>query len=158
MKIIAMSDSHRSFYSLDKIFSGYHADYYIHLGDGENEIDMISSKYPDKKILCVAGNCDMASINPKELLFCPTDSCTVFATHGHIYHVRHSLELLKYEARKKGANILLYGHTHERFCSYEDGLYIMNPGSTACPRDGKKPSFGIIDITAAGIMMNIIDL
>ncbi|MCI7805035.1 MAG: metallophosphoesterase family protein, partial [Oscillospiraceae bacterium] len=64
----------------------------------------------------------------------------------------------KAKARSMGADIALYGHTHERFCAYEDGLYIMNPGSTSCPRDGRKPSFGIIDVSPSGIMTNIIDL
>lgn len=67
--------------------------------------------------------------------FVLTENILYLAVHGHKYGVKRSLETLKAAARKKGADILLYGHTHERFCSYEDGLYIMNPGSTSCPRD-----------------------
>ena len=37
MKIIVMSDSHGSSLGLDRIFSKYQADLYIHLGDGEYE-------------------------------------------------------------------------------------------------------------------------
>ena len=40
----------------------------------------------------------------------------------------------------------------------ENGIYIMNPGSASSPRDGKKPSYGIIDITKSGILMNIADV
>lgn len=158
MKIIVVSDSHNNFLSLNRIFSNFHADYYIHLGDGERELDLIASKYPEKKILNVKGNCDLASFTQNELLFCPTEKCTIFAVHGHTYSVKSSLNMLKETARSKGANIVLYGHTHKHFCSYEDGLYIMNPGSTSLPRDGSKPSFGIIEITDSGIMTNIIDL
>lgn len=158
MKIIVMSDSHGNFHVLDKIFTEYHADYYLHLGDGERELDRIAVNYPNKQIIHVKGNCDFASFSESEIVFAPTDKCAVFATHGHKYNVKYSLEMLKDKARSVGASIALYGHTHERFCSYEDGLYIMNPGSVSCPRDGKKPSFGIIEISSAGIMTNIIDL
>lgn len=158
MKIIVMSDSHNSFFSLNKIFFNYHADLYLHLGDGERELNQIAIKYPEKQILHVKGNCDLMSFSEDELIFSPDDKYTVFAVHGHKYNVKHSLEPLKTAARKKGADILLYGHTHERFCSYEDGLYIMNPGSVSCPRNSRKPSFGIIELTDSGIMTNIIDL
>lgn len=158
MKIIVMSDSHRNYFSLEKIFKGYHADLYIHLGDGEKELDRIASQYPDKQIVHVKGNCDIGSFSENEIFLMPTENCKIYATHGHRYDVKYSLEPLKAKARNLGANIALYGHTHERFCAYEDGLYIMNPGSTSCPRDGQKPSFGIIDASPSGIMTNIIDL
>lgn len=158
MKIIVMSDSHRSFFSLEKIFTGYYADLYIHLGDGETELDRIAAQYPDKQIVHVKGNCDLGSFSDSEAFLMPAENCKIYATHGHRYDVKYSLEPLKAKARSMGANIALYGHTHERFCAYEDGLYIMNPGSTSCPRDGGKPSFGIIDVSPSGIMTNIIDL
>ena len=72
--------------------------------------------------------------------------------------VKSSVEPLKKIAREKGANILLYGHTHARFNEYDNGLYTMNPGSVSCPRDGNRPSFGIIDIAKNGIVTNIVDL
>ncbi len=158
MKIIVMSDSHNNFSSLEKIFSGFHADYYIHLGDGERELDLIATKYPDKQIIHIKGNCDLASFSESEMFFSPIEGLNIFAVHGHKYNVKYSLDQLKESARKKGANVVLYGHTHERFSSYEDGLHIMNPGSTSCPRDGKKPSFGIIEFFHNGIMTNIVDL
>ncbi len=158
MKIIVMSDSHRDYYSLERIFTGYNADYYIHLGDGEHEIDMIAMNYPDKNIVYIKGNCDFTTFSDSEVFFKPAKGCKIFAAHGHKYNVKYSLEPIKQRALNLGANVVLYGHTHERFCAYEDGLYIMNPGSTSCPRDGRKPSFGIIDISDAGIMTNIVDL
>lgn len=72
--------------------------------------------------------------------------------------VGYSLGHIKSTAVKNGCDIVLYGHTHARCNLYEDGLYIMNPGSASCPRDGNKPSYGIIDIVPAGISMNIADI
>ena len=36
---------------------------------------------------------------------------------------------------------------------YDDGLYVMNPGSPSQPR-GSKPGYGIVDITTAGVVCN----
>ncbi|MGN0613262.1 MAG: metallophosphoesterase family protein [Porcipelethomonas sp.] len=158
MKIIVVSDSHGSLYSLEKVFSEYYADIYIHLGDGERELDEICRLYPDKQVYHVRGNCDFASLSDEELLFSPDDKNVIYAVHGHLHGVKSSLEPLKNTARKKSANILLYGHTHVRYCKYDDGLYIMNPGSIALPRDGGEPSFGIIELMPEGIMTNIVSL
>ena len=158
MKIIVMSDSHNNYFSLEKVVSDFYGDLYIHLGDGERELNKIYRKYPDKQFMHVAGNCDFASLSQDEILFCPDDKNCIFAVHGHKYGVKSSIEPLKKIAIKKGANIILYGHTHSRFNKYDNGLYIMNPGSVSCPRDGNKPSFGIIDITPKGIVTRIIDL
>ncbi|MGN0622006.1 MAG: metallophosphoesterase family protein [Porcipelethomonas sp.] len=158
MKIIVMSDSHGNFRILDHIMQNFHADLYIHLGDGERELNTVYTMYPDKKIEHVAGNCDFASLSPDELLFTPDNKNIIFAAHGHKYGVKNSLEPLKEYAAGKGANIILYGHTHIRFTEYNNGIYIMNPGSVSIPHDGKRPSFGIVDITAKGIITNIVDL
>ena len=95
MKIIVMSDSHNSFFSLNKIFFNYHADLYIHLGDGERELNQIALTYPEKQIIHIKGNCDLMSLSEDELLFCPYGKYTVFAVHGHKYGVKRSLETLK---------------------------------------------------------------
>lgn len=158
MKIIVMSDSHGNYSALNRIVQDFFADIYIHLGDGERELNRIYTQHPDKKILHVAGNCDFASLSESEILISPDNKNVIFATHGHRHGVKSSLESLKNTARKKGANILLYGHTHARFNEYDNGLYTMNPGSVSCPRDGKRPSFGIIELTDSGISTNIVDL
>ena len=60
-----------------------------------------------------------------------------------------------HEARAKNADIALFGHTHRGLTRYEDGLYLMNPGSLT--RAGEH-SYGIIDITDGGIFTNVIHL
>ena len=106
----------------------------------------------------VCGNCDLASLSPDELLISPDDKNLIFAVHGHNHGVKYSLETLKKTARNKGANIALFGHTHSRYNEYDNGLYILNPGSIYIPRDGNKPSFGVIELLPEGIITNIVDL
>ena len=58
-------------------------------------------------------------------------------------------------AKGRGADIILYGHTHERFTKNQDNLYIMNPGSLSCPRSFG-PSYGILNI-GDDVIMEIVD-
>ena len=48
---------------------------------------------------------------------------------------------------------MLFGHTHCALNEYDEGLYIMNPGSC----NGYGASYGYIDITEKGdIVTNIV--
>ncbi|MGN0641799.1 MAG: metallophosphoesterase family protein [Huintestinicola sp.] len=154
-----MSDSHGSKQALDRVFekTADSGNIFIHLGDGERELDMIRSDYPNLDIRHVAGNCDYDSISPSMTVI-EAAGVRILCTHGHRYHVKYGTELLRSVARDNGCQVILFGHTHCRYQSYEDGIYIMNPGSCACPRDGSKPSFGIVDIVPNGIFTNIADL
>ena len=105
--------------------------------------------YPDRRFYKVAGNCDFGAAEPVtgqlELA-----GRRIFYTHGHAYSVKYGLGLFKEAARRAGADIALYGHTHEAFCDYEDGLYIMNPGAVS----GGETRYGLIDITPAGVVVH----
>ena len=78
-----------------------------------------------------------------------------FLTHGHRYSVKDGILKLKYKALETGADIVLYGHTHIAKIDYEEGIWYINPGSAAEPRDGS-PSFAIIDIHGESIDPNLI--
>lgn len=160
MRIIVISDTHSDYKALERVFMrNTDADWFIHLGDGERELDKFVTSHPElaQKVIHVAGNCDYDSLSP-DIFTLPVLDHKILATHGHRYGVRTSLERLKMIARDNGCNIILYGHTHCRFSNYDGEFYLMNPGSASCPRDGKPPSFGNIDISEEGILLNIADV
>lgn len=158
MRIIVYSDTHGSFSAHAKIFErNQDADGFIFLGDGERELDKIKTLYPDKTVLNVAGNCDYCSMSPNSDIYMANDVKLLF-THGHSWGVKFSLDRLYYKAKEIGAKIVLFGHTHCRYYSYEDGVYILNPGSASLPRDGKPKCYAFIDITDKGIMCSHVDL
>lgn len=159
MRIIAMSDSHGDAYALKRIFERTKdtGNIFVHLGDGEHELDLMRSEYPSLDIRHVAGNCDYGSMSPNFDVI-TAGSAKILITHGHIFGIKYGIERLCQEADKQGCNVALFGHTHCRFQSYEYGIYLMNPGSCSCPRDFNKPSYGFVDITPAGIVTNIVDL
>lgn len=152
MRILVVSDTHRDGYSLQKaILEQPRAEAVIHLGDGEEEACRMKSDFPEKMFLQVRGNCDWGSALPPEGLR-TFEGKTIFYTHGNLYNVKYGTYEIKSAARAKKADVLLFGHTHEAFTDYEDGLYIMNPGSL----NGSRGTYGTLDITPAGIAMNII--
>ena len=160
MRIIVISDTHGNFISLESVFMrNTDADWFIHLGDGERELNRFISEHSifTSKIIHVAGNCDINSLS-HDVFTLPVMGHKILATHGHRFNVNYSLNEIKKLASENECDIILYGHTHSRFKSYENGVWIMNPGSASCPRDGKKTSFGSIDISQTGIIMNITDI
>lgn len=152
-RAIVFSDSHGDYDALERIMERHceNAELFIHLGDGERELEYLRYVYPEKKILFVRGNCDYASSAPDYDL---VDFCgkRIFFTHGYLYGVKGGTEQIVEEAHKHAADILLFGHTHLPLVERSDELYIMNPGSCSRPRSGA-PSYGVIDFTDSGIFM-----
>ena len=153
-----MSDSHGSMSQLEQIVnSNKEADMFIHLGDGEREVAALRLRYPDMDLRSVRGNCDFGRESP-DFLVVEAGKNRIFCSHGHRYGVKGGTEMLRSIARDNNCNAALFGHSHERYISCEDGIDIMNPGSCSCPRDGNKPSYGYIDVTDNGIFFNITDV
>ena len=135
MRIIAMSDSHGNAYALKKIFERTKdtGDIFVHLGDGQRELDLMRAEYPSLEIHHVAGNCDYGSVSPNFEVI-PCGDTKILITHGHIYGINYGRETLRCTAQNFGCKVALFGHTHCRYEGYEDGVYLMNPGSCSCPR------------------------
>lgn len=154
MRILVVSDTHGNADILDRaILMQISAEIVIHLGDGEGDVEYLRYRYPEKMFIKVRGNCDFNSDLPdKEFII--LEGKKIFITHGHIYSVKSGIYSAVCAAKEEDADILLFGHTHKSFQSYDEGLYILNPGSLK----GLSPSYGIIDITDKGIVTNVIDI
>lgn len=155
MRIVVFSDSHRNFFALQSIvFAQPKAALFLHLGDGEREFEDLQTHFPDKLMRGVCGNCDWSSCSKvSDLITC--EGKRIFFTHGHIYGVKIGLGELVQTARNFRADVVLFGHTHHAYTAYENGLHLMNPGSVTSPAEGR-PSYGIVDITPAGIVTSIV--
>lgn len=133
---------------LDAVEAHPEAEALIFLGDGERDLDTVERYYHSlPNVIKVAGNCDFSSSLPL-LRVVTLGGKKIYCTHGHAEHVKYGTDELLLRARQEGADIVLYGHTHTGVTCYDDGLYIMNPGSI---RDGH---YGMIDIVPGGIMLN----
>lgn len=157
MRIVVFSDSHNDFFSLKEVMRVQsNAEAFIHLGDGRKEFDYLCTNYPYKIMRCVTGNCDWSMAGDA------SDTITlagkkIFFTHGHTFGVKSGLERLMRYAREIEADIVLFGHTHAAVEFYDDGIYYMNPGSVSSQGYGKA-SYGVVDITEAGVVTSIVFL
>lgn len=132
MKILVLSDSHSSLAFMRRCIDRAKPDCVVHLGDHIADAEALSQDYPHIRFHMVAGNCDQFYCRPDqtELLCYANDGVRFYMTHGHRQYVKSGLENLLLQARKAGADAVLFGHTHQSYCAREeDGLYVLNPGS-----------------------------
>ena len=151
IRITVISDTHRDFDSLYEIVNrNHHSDMFIHLGDGENEVDDIKNIYPQKAFLFVRGNNDWGN-SP----LCRTFTYgghKFYLTHGHSFD-RHSVHsFIAATAKANDCDVALFGHTHIPFYEIINGIHVFNPGSASCPRGRSEPSYGVITINDNGII------
>ena len=125
MKIIVASDSHGKVSFVDYIFNKIKFDCFIFCGDGVADFEKY---YSDPRLVIVSGNCDWFSKFADEQVLLLLNK-RVFATHGHKYFVKHSLNSLVKESKKISANLVLYGHTHHQSAQNIDGIWFVNPGT-----------------------------
>ena len=127
-KCIVMSDTHGSLKGIEKLKSLFgENDYIIHLGDGAGDLKDVFSQYPDKVYLC-KGNCDFVSVYPDEVVL-EIEQTRILCCHGHQYGVKTLLGVLAREAKQRGCDVALYGHTHRADICEMDGVTLINPGS-----------------------------
>jgi len=128
VKIIIFSDSHRSVEPMKTAVTLEKPDVIIHLGDIEGDASELSRAYPEILMYNVSGNCDFIPFAPRRII---TDIGGVrfFMTHGHEYGVKFGYEKAVNTAMTAGAEVLLFGHTHNEVFFEAGGLTVINPGS-----------------------------
>ena len=152
MKIVVMSDTHGNMHRLkDVVENNKDADMFLHLGDGAEEFFEVKKLYPSLSMDIVRGNCDLGYDDVPNYKMFDVCSHKIVASHGYMHNVKDSIDNYVEFCKENGADIILYGHTHERFTKHQDNLYIMNPGSLSCPRRSG-PSYGILNIDDDVIM------
>ena len=94
------------------------------------------------RLLCVRGNCD-AEVDQMVLEFpvladyavLPVGQRLIYATHGHIYHVKNL-------PPQAPGDVLLHGHTHvPAWTEFGQGNLYLNPGSVSIPKENSPHSY-----------------
>lgn len=150
MRILIVSDTHGSIRNFDEVIEREkEIDVMLHLGDIEGDEDYMEAVL-GCPVYVVGGNNDFFSRLPNEIDI-RIGKYKVFMTHGHGYHVSMDTRKLKQAARARGADIVMYGHTHRPDIDLEDGVIAINPGSLAYPRQsGRKATYIIMEIGSSG--------
>jgi putative phosphoesterase len=125
MKLLITSDVHGQDERLAKVIKR-HKDVDYHLNAGDMCLDEhIYKKY---HIITVKGNNDFYSNEPYKRVL-ELEGLKVFLTHGHIEHVKYSLNQLISEANQVKAKLVIFGHTHQRYLNEDQHIKILNPGA-----------------------------
>jgi len=128
MRILVMSDSHRNTEAMLKAVARESPGLILHLGDHDADCAAIEADYPDIPLRSVRGNCDRSSAGPDRDEF-KLDGMLFFMTHGNLYSVKSGYSSVIEAARRRGAAVLLFGHTHIPYLFAGKSLTIVNPGS-----------------------------
>lgn len=149
MKILIVSDTHRRDGNLTGVLDMVGTpDMLIHCGDAEGSEDFIRS-IAGCPVHMVAGNNDFFSDLKKEEEFYIGDY-KVWLTHGHNYYVSMGTEFIREEAKSRGVDIVMFGHTHRPYLE-QGKVTVLNPGSLSYPRqEGRRPSYILMELDAKG--------
>lgn len=133
MTILVLSDSHSTLRFMRRCMRTIQPDAMIHLGDYFDDGAVLKEEFPDIRCYQVPGNCDRYRCPPgqPEILIDRICGVDFYLTHGHRHQVKLGLGALLRDARAANVAAVLYGHTHAADCHREDdGLWVMNPGSS----------------------------
>ena len=158
MKWMIASDLHGSYFyasQMQQAFEREQADRLLLLGDllYHGPRNDLPEGYAPKQVmpllngmkdrlLCVRGNCD-AEVDQMVLEFpvladyavLPVGRRLIYATHGHIYHVKNLPPLAP-------GDVLLHGHTHiPAWTEFGQGNLYLNPGSVSIPKEDSPHSY-----------------
>ena len=145
MRVGVFSDSHGDHEALDELLERMGAlDAVCFLGDVARDAEHLRERLaamPNQPVLyAVRGNNDYYSTCtlPWDLLI-ELGGVRIYMTHGHRLV---SLMNLAYKAQECGAQVALFGHTHQALCEIVQGVLLLNPGSAGnfCRGGGARAS------------------
>ena len=162
MTLLIVSDTHGRYDRLSRLFEMHkNADALIFLGDGLSDIDRACAQNYNFTVFAVRGNCDalggsLFTLCAKDELIFNLEGVNFFALHGHTRQVKSSIVNAIYAADERGADVLLFGHTHEPRLTYisaeeynlSRSMYIFNPGSLA------SYSYGLCEIRKGQVLLS----
>ncbi len=99
----------------------------FHLGDYHADARWLERRL-ETPMIAVAGNCDMFS-SQQRMARAAYGPHRILAVHGHLQDVKYGYDRLSYYAEEVGANIALFGHTHEPYAGWVGGVLLVNPGA-----------------------------
>lgn len=152
MKIAVISDTHGSLAYFEKALAVLgECDYIIHGGDvlyhgprnplpeGYQPKELAQKINSLNNIIFAKGNCD-ADVDQMVINHPIQNPYALIQLSKHKILVNHGYEkeLSQYieQAKNLNVNIFIFGHTHKKELYKDDDLIVLNPGSTALPKDG----------------------
>ncbi len=155
MKLIVISDTHGNYpAALRAVESIPQVDAVIHLGDFCDDLLPLASALTCK-LFRLPGNCDVNSPLPREL-FIRFAGVPFLLCHGDAHGVKGGVSRLAEHAHRTGAEVVLFGHTHEPLIQTDKGVLLVNPG--ALQKGDSSPTFALVTLEEGTVSARIIPL
>ena len=142
MRILVLSDSHGCVEPMEQCVERVQPQVILHLGDCVRDAQRLEERYPDIPLLGVPGNCDYGGLDQPERL-AELGGGRILMMHGHTRRVKSGPMAAIYAARECGADILLFGHTHQPVVDRSGDFWVMNPG---CIGPSVRRTYGVITL------------
>lgn len=149
-RILIVSDTHGKLDGLKKMLERTGTpDRLLHLGDSQGQHEMIKT-LANCPVDIVRGNCDWDTALMQDKMI-EVGKYKIFMTHGHRYQVNFGTRTLEEEAKRRGADIAIFGHTHVPLISQTKDVMLLNPGSISLPRqEGFAFTYMLLEIDNEG--------
>jgi len=155
MRLLVIADTHGYIKAAVRAYREHGPwDQVVHLGDGMGDAVALAVEIRSD-ILAVRGNNEgPAPADSEDELFFEADGTRFYATHGHLFGLNAwggidfetRLKALAARARDGGAEVALFGHTHQPMVRKLDGVLLVNPGAMSLG-DGRRT---FAEVTAEG--------
>ncbi len=153
MKIGLISDTHGFLDPrLTRIFKG--VDHILHAGDIGPDF-LIAQLEAIAPVTAVLGNNDNSPCFP--LTQVVTLGEVKFLVH-HIVTPRALTDELKARVAKEKPDVVLFGHSHQRFDQVVNGVRFVNPGYAGKPKFGAERSVALLEISGKNIEARFVKL
>lgn len=171
MELLILSDAHGNRSAIERALQlqVHSPDAVCFLGDGLRDFYAVDSSQSAR--FAVAGNCDFflpleMDEENRDVCFLSFEGHRILLTHGHLFGVKGGYGRLLSYAHGKGADIVLFGHTHVPLlqtlpAGSEIGgarlsrpMYLFNPGSIGRDAEGKGYSFGTLVLRGENVLLS----
>ena len=143
MKIVVFSDSHGHLGHMVEAVEKEQPDHIFFLGDNYRDSVELGDIYPAIPITAIRGNCDWGSGPEEEELI--LGGVRFLLTHGHRYGCKSGLGGLISEGRRRGVNMVCFGHTHQALhVQGDENLWLFNPGTAGGVRN--REGYGVLTV------------
>ena len=140
--VLVVSDSHGNVENMCRAVEITRPALVLHLGDGWRDAEALARRFPELPLEKVPGNCDFRADERAERVVEIEDKRVMFC-HGHTLGVKTDLGMLLRAALERGADAVLFGHTHKPLVDIRQGVVLLNPGSVG---NRFRPTYGTLTV------------
>ena len=131
-RVLVISDTHGEIAKIEDVLKKESGNYDICFHLGDRSWDMRPFRSSIERLVQVKGNIEADMQGPTEFGYEYINSIEglrVMAAHGHQYSVHFTMSFIRKAAQKKNIGLVLYGHTHLKDYTEDEGIVYFNPGA-----------------------------